>query len=275
MQINENPNQYQVSGRKPLGAVLPEGLLVDRKWLKSMGFNRPLVDYYLRSGALQAVARGIYRWPGPALKWQHLVYSLQELGFALHIGGRSALDHQGMVHYLPMAGRETIHLYAGGKLPGWLSSVETNAEFALHSRALFTADVPVAGYTRLPFGSWDWPLNYSTRERALLEYVDGLPERADLDMADKYMEGATSFRPELLMSLLQACKRIRTKRLFLWLAQRHQHAWLAQLNENALELGSGKRMVYKNGVLDKRYRITVPREYANGEKPDGTGQPLF
>lgn len=275
MQVNEKPNQYRVMERKPLSTVLPEGLLVDRKWLKNKGINRPLVDYYLRSGALEAVGRGVYRRPGPALKWQHMVYSLQELGYTLHVGGRSALDHQGMAHYLPMAGRETIHLYAGGKLPGWLSNVETNAEFELHTRALFTADVPVAGYTSLPFGSWDWRLNYSTRERALLEYMDGLPDRADLDMADKYMEGATSFRPGLLMGLLQACKRIRTKRLFLWLAHRHQHAWLAQLDENALELGSGKRMVYKNGVLDKQYRITVPREYADGEKPDGTGQPLF
>ncbi|TDY04001.1 type IV toxin-antitoxin system AbiEi family antitoxin domain-containing protein [Thiohalophilus thiocyanatoxydans] len=275
MQIREMPNQYTTLERKPLGAVLPEGRLVDRKWLKSREFNRPLVDYYLRSGALEAVARGIYRRPGPALKWQHVVYSLQELGFAIHIGGRTALDHQGMAHYLPMGGHETIQLYAAGKLPAWFAQLETPVEFERHSRALFAANVTTAGYTSLPFGGWDWPLNYSTRERALLEYVDELPDRADLDMADKYMEGATSFRPELLMSLLQACKRIKTKRLFLWLAARHRHAWFAQLDVSALELGSGKRVVYPGGVLDKQYNITVPREYANGEKPDGTGQPLF
>jgi len=89
------------------------------------------------------------------------------------------------------------------------------------------------------------------------------------------MEGATTFRPKLMMSLLQACKRVKTKRLFLWLAERHRHAWFTQLDVSVLDLGSGKRVIYKGGVLDNRYNITVPREYVNGEDADGAGQPLF
>ena len=58
-----------------------------RAWLAVRGFKRPLVDYYLRSGALVPVARGAYRRPGPPLKWEHVVYSLQELGYASMWGG--------------------------------------------------------------------------------------------------------------------------------------------------------------------------------------------
>lgn len=275
MQPDENSNSARSAGKKDLAVLLPEGLLVDRNWLKHNGFNRPLVDYYLRSGTLEAVARGIYRRPGPALKWQHVVYSLQELGFAVHVGGRSALDHQGMVHYLPMGEQVTIHLYGEKRLPAWLHKVAMNAGFETHRRTLFAMDCRESGYTGLPFGAWDWPLNYSTKERALLEYLDDLPDKADLDMADKYMEGAVSFRPHLLMCLLQACTRIKTKRLFLWLAERHHHAWFDKLNIAILDLGSGKRVIYKGGVLDKKYNITVPREYVNGENANGTGQPLF
>ena len=274
MQSDKISNQTSGRTKKSLSVVLPEGLLVDRNWLKQKGFQRPLVDYYLRSGALEAVARGVYRRPGPPLKWQHVVYSLQELGFAVHVGGRSALDHQGLVHYLPM-GTETIHLYSQDKLPGWLHRVGVNARFETHHRTLFTANGATLGYNTLPFGAWDWPLNYSTRERALLEYLDDLLDSASFDMADKYMESATTLRPKLLIALLLACKRVKTKRLSLWLAERHDYPWFKQLDISMLDLGSGKRVIYKGGMLNTKYNITVPREYANGEYMDGSEQPLF
>jgi len=257
-----NPTAGQI--KKGLSTVLPEGLLVSRNWLKQKGFQRPLVDYYLRSGALEAVARGVYRRPGPPLRWQHAMYSLQALGFSVHVGGRSALDHQGLAHYLPLRG-ETIHLYSQGKLPGWLHKVRVNAGFECHHRKLFTEDAATLGYNTLPFGAWDWPLNYSTRERALLEYLNDLSGGSSFDMADKYMESATTLRPELLMALLLACKRVKTKRLFLWLAERHAYPWVKKLDSSTLDLGSGKRVIYKGGALNTKYNITVPREYANGE----------
>lgn len=274
MQSDKISNSTFGQTRKGLSTVLAEGLLVNRNWLKQQGYQRPLVDYYLRSGALEAVARGVYRRPGPPLKWQHVAYSLQVLGFAVHVGGRSALDHQGLAHYLPLRA-ETIHLYSQGKLPGWLHAVEVNARFEFHYRKLFTEDATTLGYNTLPFGAWDWPLNYSTREMALLEYLDDLPDGASFDMADKYMEGATTLRPELLKVLLLACKRVKTRRLFLWLAERHGYPWFKQLDVSTLDLGSGKRVIYKGGVLNTKYNITVPREYANGEVTDGSEQPLF
>jgi len=274
MQSDKISNLASGQTKKSLNTVLPEGLLVDRNWLKQRGFQRPLVDYYLRSGALEAVARGVYRRPGPPLKWQHVVYSLQELGFAVHMGGRSALDHQGLVHYLPM-GTETIHLYSQNKLPGWLHVVGVDVRFEFHYCKLFTEDATTLGYNTLPFGAWDWPLNYSTRERAFLEYLDDLPDGSSFDMADKYMEGATTLRPELLMALLLACKRVKTRRLFLWLAERYSYPWFKQLDSSTLDLGSGKRVIYKGGVLNTKYNITVPREYENGEVTDGSEQPLF
>lgn len=267
-------NQHASPLKKGLSTVLFEGLLVNRNWLKQKGFQRPLVDYYLRSGALEAAARGVYRRAGPPLKWQHVLYSLQELDFAVHVGGRSALDHQGLAHYLPLSG-ETVHLYSQAKLPGWLHKVEVNAQFMTHHRALFTADADALGYTTVPFGSWDWPLNYATRERALLEYLDSLPEGASFDMPDKYMESAVTLRPELLMALLQACKRIKTKRLFLWFAERYHHPWFERLDISTLDLGSGKRVIYKGGVLNTKYNITVPREYEKGGGTDGPEQSLF
>jgi hypothetical protein len=66
--------------------LVPEGLLVNREWLQAHGFSRSSIDYFLLSGKLTALSRGVYRKSGPPLKWQHVVYSLQETGFSVHVG---------------------------------------------------------------------------------------------------------------------------------------------------------------------------------------------
>ena len=53
------------------------------------------------------------------------------------------------------------------------------------------------------------------------------------------------------------------KRLFLIYGRENdQHSWFKELRIEKINLGSGKRVIVQNGVLDKKYHITVPREYA-------------
>jgi hypothetical protein len=47
---------------------------------------------------------------------------------------------------------------------------------------------------------------------------------------------------------------------------RHDHPWQAKLNTEGLDLGSGKRMLIRGGVLDKRFQISIPREMADGSQ---------
>ncbi|MDT8452347.1 MAG: type IV toxin-antitoxin system AbiEi family antitoxin domain-containing protein [Gammaproteobacteria bacterium] len=259
--------------RDTLESRLPEGLVVDRIWLADRGFERPLVDYYLRSGALVPVARGAYRKPGPSLKWEHVVYSIQSLGYSVHVGGRSALELQGFAHYLPMQGMQQVHLYGVDKLPSWAGKLDTPYRLTLHRVQLF--DEPVAeAITTRPFGHWDWPLRYATPELALLELVSEVKQDSDFEVLDKLFESATSLRPQLLMKLLKACHHVKAKRLFLWFSERHDFGWFKRLETEAINLGSGKRAIVKGGVFDKKYLITVPRHMANGSR-DGFEQPFL
>ena len=245
--------------RNTLEDQLPDGLVVDRAWLLKRGFERPLVDYYLRSGSLVPVARGAYRRTGPPLKWEHVVYSLQELGYAVHVGGRSALELQGFAHYLSMQGLKQIHLYGVEKLPGWVSKLEAPYQLTLHKTQLFDEAVPEVITTK-PFGHWDWPLRYATPELALLEMASEVKQASDFEVIDKLFESATSLRPQLIMKLLKACHQVKAKRLFLWFAERQGFVWFDRLDVKSINLGSGKRVVQKGGALDNKYQITVPRE---------------
>lgn len=60
------------------------------------------------------------------------------------------------------------------------------------------------------------------------------------------------------MTLLQACRSVKDKRLFLVLAERHQRAWLSRLDMAKVDLGTGKRMLVPGGKLHPKYRITLP-----------------
>ena len=271
MQLYEfiKPVKTQVT-RNSLEEQLPDGLVVDRGWLADHGFERPLVDYYLRSGALVPVARGAYRRPGPPLKWEHLVYSIQKLGSLAHVGGRSALEFQGFAHYLSMQKVAQIHLYGAEKLPTWVDKLEAPYKFILHKPKLFDQYVAESVTTK-PFGHWDWPLRYATPELALLEMAAEVKLSSDFEVLDKLFESATSLRPKLIMNLLKSCHHVKAKRLFLWFADRHNFAWFKRLEVEEINIGSGKRVIEKGGAFDSKYQITVPRHMTR-EMTDGFDQ---
>ncbi len=252
------------STNRSLDRLLPEGQLVNRQWFKARGVDRPLVDFWLRSGKLEAVSRGLYRRPGPPLKWEQVVYSLNEIGIPIHVGGRSALELQGLAHYLPLKGITTISLYTTtSKVPSWIHSYPGDFTLKVHSHRLFRRLPQLAVHSRA-FGSWDWPIPYATIELALIEFLVKVRHPADFDLADKFFESATVLRPALIQELLLACTHVQAKRLFLWFANRHHHQWFGKLDLTKVNLGRGKRVIVKEGSLDTRYHITVPRTMAHG-----------
>jgi hypothetical protein len=113
-------------------------------------------------------------------------------------------------------------------------------------------------WTVQTWGQWDWPLALSTPERAILELLDELPKRESFHQADMLMQNLSNLSPRRLQKLLADCRSIKVKRLFLFFADQHQHAWLKRLDKTAIDLGEGKRMLVKGGKLDKTYQITVP-----------------
>jgi len=249
-----------------LEQTLPDGQVVNRKWLKFKGYERTAIDYYVRSGKLESVGRGVYRRPGPPLKWEHLFYSLQELGHLLHVGGQSALDLQGYTHYLHLGNKQKeITLYGQSKLPTWIQNLDNSIKFIAYSQKGFTK-LPQNTLTTIVFGHWDWKLNISSVELALFELLSQVKDESDFLVADKYFESATVLRTELINELLQTCTHIQTKRLFMWFADRHSHQWNSKLNRDNVDLGSGKRSIIKGGVFDKKYNITVPKEMMQNEE---------
>jgi len=249
--------------------IIKEGMLVNRSWLCRHGIDRSSVDYYIREKILEAVTRGVYRKPGPPLKWQNVVYSLNELGYSVHVGHISALRFHGFQHYLMFSDNEEIFLYCNLMLPDWIQKIENNIILKQLKRNPFPAGYN-KGFTKIPFGPWDWPITYSEAERAFIELISTVDSSADISQAEAMFEGAANFRPDLVQLLLENCIQVKAKRLFLWMAKKYDHSWYKKLDMNRINIGSGKRQIVKAGILDKEFMITVPRE-----KDYGDTEPLF
>lgn len=264
-----------------LDSLLDEGLLAPTWWLEDQGYSRPLLAKYVANGRLVSPAHGVFRRPGPSLKWQHMVASLQLLmGSFLHVGGHTALVHGGLGHYVRMRGSETILLYGPEQLPHWVNKIGLSERFAVHNDAMFGAlrarrnaqgemedsnghaltpkQLREMGLVEKTWGAWDWPLCYSMEERAILEVLQDVPARESVYEAYTLMQGLSNLRPELLNRLLHACTSVKVKRLFLALAERHSHAWFRHLEISKFDLGTGKRMITPGGKLHPRFNVTLP-----------------
>lgn len=261
---------------------LPEGLLVDAAWLSEKGYATSLVSKYVAAGYLERPARRVYRKPRGALSWEQVVISLQTLLYRspLAVGGRTALALQGYEHYLPRTTRD-VHLYGPSAPPGWISKLPLSVRFVFHnSGTLFAhaAGLPPKGdlnrlnaqaekaaaengFVIQSWGQWRWPLTISAPERALLELLDELPDHESFEHVDKLVEGLSNLSPRRMQTMLQACRSVKAKRLFFFFADRHLHAWKNKISKDQVDLGSGKRMLVKGGVLDRTYQITVPKRF--------------
>jgi hypothetical protein len=276
---------------------LPEGLVVDAAWLERHGYSSALRSKYATRGWLDQVTRGVYRRkPAPlptpnedeGLRWQHVVISLQTLlEQPVIVGGRTALELQGFAHYLSASGPREVHLYGDEPAPTWVGKLKLETRFVFHNaKKLFknepitrglsgvsanlpthekvSADLLSAGLVRQQWGHWEWPLTMSSPERAVLELLDEVPQRETFHQADMLMEGLRNLSPRRLHKLLVDCRSVKVKRLFLWFAERHDHAWLKQLNRKDIDLGHGKRMLVRGGKLDPKFNITVPENLDAG-----------
>jgi len=248
--------------------LLPEGVAVPSKWLTDQGYSRQLVRKYVQSKWLQSLGRGVYARPQTALNWQGLVLGIQQFAhYPYHVGGTTALNLQGYAHYLPYlplgkgnkTSSEIIHLWGQGKVSAWVKSVTLAETLQFHTRQLLDESVQDVGFELIPAGIRNLQLQVSAPERAIMEVLyDVQGDEHAFTHALELFEGLTSLRPKRVNTLLQHCRSIKVKRLFLFMADQFSYPWITRIEKNQLDLGSGKRVIVKGGKLDNQYLITVP-----------------
>jgi len=236
----------------------PKGTAKTVKELKESGYTPQLLKIYSNSKWIELFSRGIYKLYNDEVNWQGVLFGFQKKkATTLHAGGKTALTLKGYSHYISR-NENKVFLFNDRKenIPAWIKKFD---QIKLKRNE-------VLNYSRSEnftlYNAGNFHIIISTPELATMEMLYLIPKEQSFDEAEKIIEGLTTLRPKLVQSLLEECNSVKVKRLFLFIAEKHNHEWIKELNTDRINLGSGKRVIVDDGMLDKKYNITVPREYA-------------
>lgn len=242
----------------------PNGTVATASWLRERGVYRQLARRYVASGWLQSLGHGAFVRAGEHVGWLGGLYALQsQLGLRVYVGGSTALSLKGLGHFLPLGETGEVGLFSERreKLPAWFTRHAWGVRVRFGCSRLFESSAP-ADFTDVQRG--EFPVRVAAPERAILEMLHGATTNAAIEHGVELMGGLTTLRPQLVQSLLERCRYAHVKRLFLWAAETAGHEWFKRLAVDRLDLGKGKRLLYRGGRFDPKYRITVPKTEVPG-----------
>lgn len=233
---------------------VPRGAVLLSSWLVEQGYSHDLQQKYLRSKWLTPLGKGAYKRTGDDVGIFGGLYALQKQAKKkIHIGGPSAMYLQGYAHYIAMENQAlTLFSVPGLKLPAWFSGYWSD-KYKIRRTSFLPEDEALVTYD-----TGNFEIRISSPSRAIMECFELTPEHFEIEEAWLIMESLNTLQPSQVQSLLEQCKSVKTKRLFLYFAEKASHAWLKHLDISRINLGKGKRSIVKNGKFESKYKITLP-----------------
>lgn len=194
---------------KTLQTTEPRGVPLDTATLQSHGISSALAHDYVKSGWLERLGRGVFKFAGDELERDPTLRFLERKLPGLHVAAKTALAWHGFRQNV--AHRETLILWGTRKdsLPSWFVE-RFPARFS--SARLFGDQLPAgSGLASLP-DSPDGP-RVSAPERALLEMLSEVGVHQPIEEARAIMESVRQLRVRQLTTLLEHCRMTKAIRL--------------------------------------------------------------
>lgn len=237
----------------------PAGAITATKWLGSMGVSRQLINAYKVGGWVKLFEQGAYFRPQDKIEWFGGLHALQfQLGLDIHVGGKTALELQGLAHNIPM-GHQTIDLLIAPRtlIPRWFSRYQWQERVRMVENSALPKKIEIE-----EFSMGNFNIQVSSRERAALELLCLTPRLYNFEEARIIMESLGSLRANVLTKLLTICTSERAKRLLLYFGEQQNHAWRSKINERKCKIGTTLlKITSQNGKYNSKYNLFLPHEY--------------
>jgi hypothetical protein len=228
----------------------PEGMPLFYSYLKRQGYSAQLLYKYVKNGWLKKIGPGVYQRNSSTNPLMAVKAIQQQLSLPFHISAQSALYLQGLTHYIKFKDKYKVIIRGNLKLGQWISSFEG---FEIIKKNLFKSDELTGTVVQDE-------ITISGVEKALIEMCAIIPDHAAFDELIQLMDLAPSLRAPIVQKLLEDCRSIKAKRLFLYTAEKSNHKWFKLIDTRKIELGTGTRQIVKNGTYVKKYDICIPGE---------------
>ena len=236
----------------------PQGTVAINSWLQSMGISNQLKQRYLHSGWIRSLGHGVSKRRHDKVGWEGALFALQNQNtLPIHLGGKSSLEIQGSSHFIKIR-QSKIELFGplGIKMPAWFSSNDWGVTTSYYTTN-FLGDI---GISEFSFGNFS--IKISEMERAILEMIYLLNKEHTFEEIVYIFENLAFLRPNLLQEMLECCKSMKVKGIFIALATKFEHRWFNDLKLEKIDLGSTPVHFSSNGTIAK-YGIKLPQEFTN------------
>jgi len=252
--------QTEISSKlKTLYEIWPMHTAITVSWLKRHGYTNSNIQKYVQSDWIQSLGAGAYKRPYDSVTWEGAVYGLQQqYPKTFYVGGKSALEKHGSAHYVSF-GKTSLFLFTCVKqgLPYWIKDfVNNNNMIQHHFYSKFLP--PEIGLTLFDCG--EFQIKIASRERAAIEMVELINIFHTFDECRLIFENLTTLRPQLVQELLEKCTSVKAKRVFLFLSEKLNLAWIKHIRTDKIDLGVGARQLTYQGSYDSHYQITYPKD---------------
>lgn len=238
---------------KKLDAINPNTVVLS-SWLVKQGISGALQYRYRESGWLKSIGVGAFVKAGlKEVRFTGALYALQkQADLKVHIGGLSALNLFGLVHYGRFKNNWQLFANRDVLLPKWFKNYKFSDKWELFKTDFLPNDLSLQEYKV----EYDYKVTISKPERAILEALYLTPKNAGLSEIKEIFSMFRTLRPAPLQELLENCKSIKVKRLFLYFAENANASWL-KFDLSKIELGKGVRMIQKGGKYNAKYNIMI------------------
>ncbi len=229
----------------------PKGVVLTTSWLTEQNVSSQLMSEYVKSQWFDYIAKGAYIRSGDNVDINGAIYALQsQLGLSFHFGAASALAYQNISHFIRVNSEVLLFGAKEETVPAWFRKYFSNYK-------LFKTNFLPKNIGLVDYDTGNFAIQISSPERAILEVLYLCPGKASLKEAYQLMELLINIRPSLMQELLEECNSFKVKRLFLFMAEKINHDWFEYLDTGKIDIGKGKRVISKNGKLDKKYNIVI------------------
>ncbi|WP_392394906.1 type IV toxin-antitoxin system AbiEi family antitoxin domain-containing protein [Paraburkholderia caledonica] len=219
----------------------PRGQPLDPKMLRTLGIEASQTSYLVRAGWLKRLSKGAYLLVGDQLSTDGVIAYLSRRVPGLHVGGKTALDWQGIRHNIAFRPRFALWAFQSYRFPDWVGE---HMPFSFQTTQLFRNDAPIAAWLR-PLPNKNNEILVSIPELALLELASSIGKAGDkgqtLEEATHLAELMRNLRVDVLTSILGYCIRVKVLKLVRDLGRTSGHAWGNNLQAYVEARSLGKR----------------------------------
>lgn len=241
-------------------SALPKDSIITTSALTRSGISNELINRYVKSGWIERIGKGAYKFFGAEPDIFSAVKAMQEqLSKSIRIGGITAFAQYSHFYDKEKKYCESVYLFGRRRerLPEWFLCYNWKERHIYNLLGfldieinLFLDEIDHRGMT----------VKISSPELAMFEMTMLINSEQSFYEVYEATERIKVLSPKKIQKLLESSGSVKVNRLVLFILEENQNKIFKELDLSEVRLGSGKRSIIKDGLYNSKYKITVPTE---------------